>query len=262
MPTATICFPDSPHYRRDAFAAGLAQHGFRSRFAWPPRSTASPKPDDVLLVWNRQPATLQLAAEHEAAGARIIVVENGYIGRDGAGAQLFAIARGQHNGAGYWFHGDGDRLTDLGLELAPWREDGEHILVLPQRSIGLPGVRMEHGWTEDVVQRLEAMRLGREIRVRRHPGKDRDQVALAPDLAGAWCAVTWGSGAGIKAIVAGIPVFHEFPRWIGAPAARLGVAEINRPFLGDRLPMLHRLTWAQWRAAEIEAGEPFRWLLL
>jgi hypothetical protein len=47
--------------------------------------------------------------------------------------------------------------------------------------------------------------------------------------------VTWGSGAGIKAMQAGIPVFHEFEQWIGGPgAARLdGQVEAAIPRTGS-----------------------------
>jgi hypothetical protein len=73
--------------------------------------------------------------------------------------------------------------------------------------------------------------------------------------------VTWGSGAGITSLIAGIPVFHEFDRWIGGPAARFGIDDIESPFTGDRLPMFKRLAYMQWSVDEIESGEAFQWLL-
>jgi hypothetical protein len=73
--------------------------------------------------------------------------------------------------------------------------------------------------------------------------------------------VTWGSGAAIKAIAAGIPVFHELKCWIGAEAAQFGIEDLEHPFLGDRHLMFHRLSWAMWTSEELESGEPFRWLL-
>jgi len=84
---------------------------------------------------------------------------------------------------------------------------------------------------------------------------------MDPDFEDCWAAVTWASGGAIKAICAGIPVFYEFEKWIGAPSARLGFGDLENPFLGDRGPMLHRLSWAQWNVDEIAKGEPFRWLL-
>ena len=69
-------------------------------------------------------------------------------------------------------------------------------------------------WTVDVVSRLRRF-TDREIRVRAHPGA-RPHPPLTPDLADCWAAVTWGSGAGVKALCEGVPVFHELAGWIGA----------------------------------------------
>jgi len=138
-----------------------------------------------------------------------------------------------------------------------WRNDGEHILVLPQRGMGERGVRQEKDWLPSVLARLQKA-TDRPIKVRYHPGI-RPHPPI--DFSDTWACVTWASGAAIKAIVAGIPVFHEFPKWIGRPAARLGLDNLEDPFLGDRGPMLHRLSWATWTAEEIEKGEPFKWLL-
>jgi hypothetical protein len=141
----------------------------------------------------------------------------------------------------------------------PWRSTGDHIVVLPQRGMGEPGVRMEKSWTADVVRRLEAV-TRRPIVVRDHPGP-RPHPPLMHELEGAWCAVTWASGGGIKAICYGIPVFYEFPKWIGAEAAVFGIDRIEAPYLGSPGTMLRKLSWAQWSRQEIATGEPFRWLL-
>ena len=108
-----------------------------------------------------------------------------------------------------------------------------------------------------MVKRLQQI-TDRPIVVRKHPGAAKSDPW--PDLEGAWCAVTWGSGAAIKAMVAGIPVFHEMLNWIGAPAARFGVSNIEDCLTGDRERMLHRLSFAQWSLDEISSGEAFAWL--
>jgi len=244
----------SPHYRRDLFLAGLARCGYA--VDQPPKQ--NPDPCDVLLVWNRHNLNDEFAKRYEAAGARVLVAENGFIGTDGHGHQLFALALWHHLGAGSWREGAEDRWAPLNVPMRPWRAVGDEIVVLPQRGIGPLGVAMPRDWTEKVVERLKSV-THRPVRVRIHPGKSRTDPW--PDLQNAWAAVTWASGAGIKAILYGVPVFHELPNWIGAPAARFGINDIEAPFLGDRLPMLRRLAWAQWRLAEIAAGEPFRWLL-
>jgi hypothetical protein len=230
------------------FLGGLARLGYRQAPVPP-----SIEPADLLLIWNRAGRWGDLAARYERAGARVIVAENGYTGGD-----LYALALGHHNGAGEWPVGDADRIALQALEIRPWRANGGAVVLLPQRGIGERGVAMPRGWVEDVTRRLRA-HTDRPIRMRPHPGKGREHPAAA--LAGAWAAVTWGSGAGIKSILFGVPVFHELPQWIGAPAARFGIDAIETPFTGDRLPMLRRLSWAQWTPAEIEDGQAFAALL-
>lgn len=269
MPHATILLSPREAYRRDAFIAGLARLGYDGG----DRPVQNPHRDDVMVIWNRKDPDGYHALRYEAAGARVIVAENGYIGSAPDGGKLFALALGQHNGAGKWPVGGPERIGcqmatgwhPFGLELKPWRETGEDLLILPQRGIGCPGVAMPPSWLPRAVKNLRRS-TARTIRIRRHPGLEK--VEPYPDFAGAHAVVTWGSGAAIKAIVAGVPAFYDLPDWIGAPAARYGatgMAEpeygIEEPFTGDRMPMLERLAWAQWNLAEVASGEAFAWLL-
>lgn len=204
-----------------------------------------------------------LAKRWEAAGATVIVTENGWIGKAPDGGKLFALCRGQHNGAGTWSEGAEDRWTPLGVPLKPWRATGNHVLVLAQRGFGPPEVAQPRDFVPRTVARLKAM-TQRPIVVREHPGRFKDRAKpLDEDLHDCWAGVTWASGAAIKALAAGIPVFHGLERWIGAPAA-VHIKKslcIEEPFLGDRLPMFRRLAHAQWSGAEIATGEPIRRLL-
>lgn len=253
-PTATILLRQEPEYRLAAFEAGLQKCGYQILHKSPRRISAA----DVLVIWNRYQMTEQVANRFEANGATVLVVENGWVGSDRHRRPYYAVARHHHNGAGSWEIGPEDRLADLTVNLHDWRTSGEHILVLPQRGIGPPGVKMPTGWPSDIMRRLPK-KTDRPIRMRPHPGKERPP--LEPDFQNCWAAVTWGSGAAMHAIVAGVPVFHEMEKWIGAPAAVFGIDNLEAPFLGDRLPMLRRLAWHQWSTNEIQSGEPFKWLL-
>lgn len=251
---AAVLIRRMPDYRRDAFVSGLQKFGFEISDA----PVMKPETGDILVTWNRYDHYDSLAKRYEAAGATVIVVENGYIGADAAGLQPYAIAVGHHNGCGTWKIGLEDRWAGFDIELRPWRRRGDNILVLPQRGIGPPGVAMPRDWPIWIKHRLEK-RTGRPIVIRPHPGKN--QTPLEPDLENAWAVVTWGSGAAIKALAAGIPVFHELAGWIGQKASIRGIDDLESPFLGDRLPMFRDLAWAQWRLDEIARGEPFRWLM-
>ena len=248
---AVILLNGSPHYRRDAFAAGLKATGYETVF----ENNADPKPGDVLVIWNRYKDAI--AREFERAGASVLVAENAWVGPEDKDKHYFALCRGHHNGAGTWHVGAEKRWPKLGIELKPWRKSGSYILVLPQRGMGERGVSMPPNWPENVVSRLRKV-TNLQVRIRSHPGP-RPHAPI--DFTDCWAAVVWASGAGIKAIIEGIPVFYEFSRWIGAWAARHGIEDIDEPFLGDRMPMLERMAWAMWTADEISSGEPFRWLL-
>lgn len=238
--------------RYEAFDAGLRRCGFDVGL-----KPGEPREGDVLVIWNRH-RFAQEATRYERVGAKVIVAENGWLNRSPGNGKMIALCLGHHNGAGQWSDGPEDRWAPLGIELRPWREDGDHILVLGQRGIGEHGVAQPRRWAEDTVARLRA-KTKRPVILRLHPGNA--EPPPEPDWSNVWAAVTWASGAGIKAIVAGVPVFHGLPTWIGAGAARHGFDNIEKPYLGDRLPMLRRLAWAQWSLDEITTGEPVARLL-
>lgn len=261
MGTACVLFRESLTYRRDAFQAGLQRLGY-DLVTFP---QAKPSPGDVLVLWNRKPDHERYARAYEAVGADVLIAENGYIGKAPDGGKLYALARGHHNGAGTWPTDGpavGQRWDALGIDLKPWRETGSHILVLPQRGIGEPGVAMPRDWLARTLAEL-GRRTNRPIRIRRHPG--REKVEPDADFVGAWACVTWGSGAAIKALAAGVPVFYGLDRWIGRDAAfpLQHAFALEEPVIGDlcRERMFRRLAWAQWNLAEIESGEAFACLL-
>lgn len=254
MPTAVCLVNDRVPYPHPQFAQGLRAAGFRvaARFG------GKPRPGDVLVVWNRSGPRQTAAQGFERAGCPVIVAENGWIGRTSDGAKFYALCLGHHNGAGQWREGGEDRWPLLNVELKPWRAEGRHVVILASRGIGEPGVAQPRDWPGRIERELRR-RTKRPIILRAHPG---DSHALIDDaIAGAHAVVTWASGAAVKAIAAGIPAFHALPRWIAANAARPIDHDLEDPFLGDRLPMFRRLSWAQFTAAEIATGAPFQWLL-
>jgi hypothetical protein len=266
--TAFTVIRDDPHYRRGAFHAGLRAAGFSII----ENMHGKARPGDVLVCWNRYAKRETDARTFEAAGAAVIVAENGYIGHTAdelrkpftaSGEQLYAISLWHHNGAGLWEVGASGRWRDQGIELKPWRKDGDHVLVVPQRGIGPRGIAMPDGWAARTVARLKE-RTDRRVVLKAHPGNGPTVDPLEKYLDGAWCAVTWGSGAGINAICSGIPVFSDFPKWIGMPAALPLNADLEQPLTDDRArkAMLDRLAWNQWTTSEIASGEPFRRLMV
>ena len=251
-PRAWIGLKPTPHYRRDSFARGFYLHGFQVEFGFPRNA----EPGDILLIWNRQGESDAAAQKFERAGNKVLVAENGYLGKELNGEPLYAIAHNHHNGAGTWPIGDASRWEKLHIDLKPWRYTGNEVVLLPQRSIGEHGIAMPQGWV-DAATREQSIKLPK--RVRPHPGM-RDCVDLEVDLANAAAVYTWGSGAAIKALMMGIPAVYDLDTWIGAQSA----SRIGEPLKRDhqaRRQMFEKLAWAQWSLSEVEDGTAFRYLL-
>lgn len=217
---------------------------------------------DVVVMWNRRPSQAHIAKLAEHRGAHLVIVENGYAGCDANGRKLYAMALNHHSGVGRTPSCEmfPNRWKQQNLTLSPWREDGRDILVLPQRGIGEAGVTMPRDWTQGVCKELKK-RTRRLVRVRKHPGNSKDVKPLEEDLQNVWACVTWGSGAAVKSILYGVPVFHALKGWIGAPAAQHLSHDLEKPFCRSRIPFVRCLSWAQWSRDEIASGMAFRWLI-
>lgn len=237
--------------RHAVFVEGLVAAGYAVSCRAPDRA---PRSGDALLIWNRRGYEEQVADKFEAAGGTVFVAEEAYVRRDA----FYALARGYHNGGGKELVQDPGRVERLGVEPAPWRSDGGHILVCLNRSIGPRAALMPPDWGERTAEALRKA-TGRKVRVRPHPRhvKDPDGTPLLEDLAGAWACVIWWSAAGVAALLAGIPVVYRAPWWIGAAAAGRELGQVASPMLGDRAAVLRRIANAQFTPAEIASGAPF-----
>lgn len=248
MKRAWIGLRELPHYRRDAFAAGAQHCGYAPVFA----TTQQPGDQDILVTWNRRGADHQAAIAFECAGRPVLVAENGYLGADFAGERWYALSLSHHNGAGTWHDYGAKRWDSWRVQLAPFRAGGDELVLLPQRGIGEPGVAMPPQWPQWAAARTGG-------RVRRHPGKLAG-TDLAVDLAHAHSVYTWGSGAAVKALALGIPVYSDMPGWIAQDAAaRYGQVPNRDPVA--RLHMFRRLAWAMWTLDEIASGRAMQALL-
>jgi len=247
-----------PPYNGAAIADSLGALGFDI----PPGPPRRWGPGDILVTWNRYPRDERLAAECEAAGGRVFVIENGYFGRNHPGGPWYAVSVGQHNGVGVLPEPSRDRWRRLGIDLGPWFLDGREIVVLGTRGFGSEKVREPAGWANRTADHLRRTS-GRPVRIRKHPGAQADcsTADLLDDLRDAYAAVTWGSGAGLKALTAGIPVFHGLRGWIARDAARLVDFGVGERWSGDRAPVFHRIASAMWSLAEIRNGDAFRWAI-
>ena len=164
----------------------------------------------------------------------------------------------------------------LGLQLQPWRAQGDHVLVCLQRDGGwsMKGTDMT-AWTVNTVRRLREL-TSRPIVIRAHPKHRIDLSALSDltgvrqsldgtdltqDLAGAWAAVFYNSSASVAAVLAGIPVFATDDDCVAWRMANPDLAQIENPCMPAREQWLYDLSAAHWTDAESRGGTIYRHFL-
>jgi hypothetical protein len=252
-----------PYYRADAFLSGLKSVGYEVR--------ANPVgcPGDVLLVWNRYSHWDDIATRFEKQGGTVLVCENGYLGKNGVSPKFdvhpkgpkpdsyYAIGLGFHNDHTRVLASGPERFRELGIELKPWRTDGEHILICPNRSFGRPERMMPADWAGACQKRLQKL-TKRPIRVRAHPGNNAPQRPLSEDLKDCWAVYVWSSSVAAHALMAGIPTFIEGPYQILKNASATGSPD--EPVCPDREKPFETLANGQFQLREIERGVPFKML--
>jgi len=263
---AYILVREQPWYRRTAFLDGLKRAGCSVQLGHPSKIDA----DTLLVIWNRYAGNHEIATMVERGGGKVLVAENGYLGEGGgtpkfqvhpAGPQpghYYAVSPRFHNDHTTIVPGDSDRFSALGATLKPWREAGDHILVCPNRSFGVPDRMMPPDWAEKTAAYFRK-HTKRPVKIRAHPGNNAPARSLAEDLLGAWAVVIWSSSCGVHALAEGIPVVVFAPYWIMRGAGSTGAIEALT--VPDRRPHFERLAWGQWTCAEIERGDPFAHML-
>lgn len=252
-PTAYNLIRNGPHYRREAFDEGLRNAGFKVRHAL----GGKPRPDDILLIWNRYGGYEHQANNFEAAGATVLVAENGYFSKDDE--KHVAISVSQHHHGGAMFH-----KCDVGL-VTPGRTHNGHILICAQRGIGSKTMKSPAEWHKATAQQLKKL-TNREIRIRMHPGKDKAKVDLLDDLNNCHACIVWSSACGVQALLEGVPTYYAAPRWIAEesalPLSKILSKEVD---INDTIPYgingITKMLANQYTIPELAAGEPFKKLL-
>lgn len=244
-----------PHYRRDAFVTGLQRAGYVV-------TEKDAKPNDcrdLLVIWNRYGAFEDRANRWEADGGTVLVAENGYMGKDDQGRQYYALAIHGHNGSGWIPMHDDDRFAMLGIKLMPWvdRPQG-YDLVCGQRGIGSRLMASPYNWHVQAIKRIPQPT---NVRIRTHPGNLPATTTLESDLAGAQRCIIWSSSSGVKALIAGIPVWYDAPHWI-CSAGAYPLTGNRGAFMGDnpdeaRLYAMTCMANGQYSVDELESGGPF-----
>lgn len=262
---------------------------------------------------------LEVAHVMERLGKRILTVDTGFVNnqtdfelRLGSNKQRVYFAQtaqaGEFEGRVHYevgydglkrnaaYHNEqvsSDRWQALGVELKPWRERGDHILILGQTFHGLSSQHAHiYEWYAEVIRQIRA-RTDRRILFRQHPRmtklrsqsesrqsnvglqtkakKDRDSIKrylgkirhfewsttdlVEDDLKNCWAAVAFTTNAAVSAIINGIPVFAGDPGCIVWDVANHKLKRIEAPLMPDRTQWANRVAYAQWTSLEMKLGQ-------
>lgn len=270
---AFILMRDTESYPLAAVVAGVQALGYNAHIGGVDRTINS---KDLLITWTPWRGSLshRLGEQHKASGGQWVVMENGYIA--GVKEPHYSIGLNGFNGFGDHRAENSapDRWKSFGLEILPWRANGEHIAVFSQ--MGGHDLRFTHhpNWPDDVVSRLEGLS-PRKVLYRPKPTRPRyflkihENVSVLESgnyevesyLKGAWVAVVYNSKIAVESLRVGVPALFDSPCSILKSILQPGIESIENPAMPDREQFFYNLAYAQWSAAEIASGEPFKRIL-
>lgn len=269
---AFVLIKDQAPYPRSSVIAGLQALGYD---VCTDGLSSSFNKKDLLVTWTPWESSLSQRAGdmHKERGGKWIVLENGYIQTT---TTQYAVGLNGFNGWGNHRNDNSppDRWESLGLEIKPWRTEGEHVLLFAQMgghdySLTMPGY-----WPDDVVQRLSLL-TRRPIIYRPKPSRPKyltrqyknvtmppfNGVPLSNYFENAWVAVVYSSKAAVEALRCGIPALYDGPMSILRTVVERGIDLVENPPLPERWPFFCDLAYAQWSKEEIATGVPFQRLL-
>jgi hypothetical protein len=167
---------------------------------------------------------------------------------------------------------------DIGLELQPWRIQGNHILICLQRNGGWSMGNLDvMQWCNNTIKEISKFS-NRPIVIRSHPGDKNAKnylrinhpnvtistnTNILDDFKNAWAVVTYNSSPGVAGAIEGIPVFVTDPNPKISQAfevANCALKDIETPVMPDRQQWLNDYAHTEWTIQEISNGLPLKYL--
>lgn len=248
--------PQSPQGHAKLFAEGLARHGIKAEF----RTSGMYRRCDLAVFWAHK--NVQVIHAQRSAGLDYLVMERGYFG------DRFAMTSLGYNGLNghAQFHNanmPSDRWRRYGVELKPWKTDGDIIVLMGQvpTDASLRNCDNYKSWV--VNSAYQAQRLyGKRVYFRGHPHPAASNFrpdlptltgTLEEALSDAAAVITWNSNSGVDAVLAGVPLI-ACDR--GSMAYTMAAQKIGDPLVRpDRSQWVNDLAYTQWTDGEISTGE-------
>jgi hypothetical protein len=165
------------------------------------------------------------------------------------------------------------------VQLQPWRQSGNHILLCLQRDGGwsMAGWDVVDWATKNIIELRKYS--DRPIRIRPHPGDKKarkycDRImklcagrglanvtvsveghSLVDDFVDCWAVVNHNSSPGVAAVIEGIPVILTDPdRSQARDMATPGINRIENPLQPDREAWIQRVSQFHWSHDELRTG--------
>ena len=173
-----------------------------------------------------------------------------------------------------------DRVRLLGLQVKPWKYDGEYILIAGQHDKSLQWKDMPAmaTWVHDTITFIRAQ-TDRPIIFRPHPRcplpaieydfknvkrQTPKQIKNTYDdfdmqFDNIWATVSWSSNPGVHSIINGVPAFTG-PSSLAFDVAEQNLRNIENPLYGDRTQWLNDYAHTEYTIEEISQGIPLKHL--
>jgi hypothetical protein len=168
--------------------------------------------------------------------------------------------------------------ASLGIDLKPWRNSGNHILLCLQRNGGWSMRGLDTlDWMNQTIERIKQQNKNRPIIVRAHPGDKKIQQILkinhknvylstneklVDDLRGAWASVVYNSSPSVASLIEGVPTFltdphPEYSQTFGV--ANTDLSKLENPDMPNRQAWIERLAMCHWNFDELKSGEAWQY---
>lgn len=213
-----------------------------------------------------------------AAGIPTIYFDKGYIRQRTSVSDHWRVAINAHHPTRYLMEQrrPGDRYEALGVELSPWRERGDAVVIAGSSAkyhefAGLPEPTR---YAQKIVKQIRARSPDRPIIYRPKPSwndavpiegtifsKGKDKIGAV--LEDAHALVTHGSNACWEAVAAGVPCIILGDA-VAKPLSSTRIADLENPWLASyeaRYQWFSNLAYCQWSNGELRSGEAWSHIL-
>jgi len=236
---------------------------------------------DVAVIWSvlwngRMSANKTVWDTFRKSNRNVIVLEIGGIKR----GTTWKVGLNGVNRSGYFGPlGNGsDRSVSLGLQIKPWRTDGEYILICGQheKSLQWEGMPRMSQWIMNTIEQLQ-IHYDYPIIFRPHPRCRLENIERQyknvyrqepKRLANTYddydmsfdnikFTVSWSSNPGIHSILNGVPAFTS-PYSLAFDVACPHLLMVDTPHMPDRQQWLNDYAWTEFTIEEIRNGLPLK----